>query len=221
MMMNAIIQLYKELLAKHGPQGWWPLLELHTKKGNARGVNPTKTGSIQGYHPNDYSYPKTRKQQFEICVGAILTQNTNWPNVEKALINLQKKKLLNAKRILNVDENLLKLCIRPAGYYNQKAKKLKIFSQFFIMQKNKIPSRNQLLTLWGVGPETADSILLCVYKQPEFVVDMYTKRLLLKRKIIDETATYDDIKQLIEKNLPKKFALYQEFHALLVEEGKH
>jgi len=199
--MDRIRRLYDELYTKYGPQGWWP---------------------VSGrYHPDDYSYPKTKKQRFEICIGAILTQNTNWPNVEKALINLQKNKLFDAKKILDADEDLLKACIRSAGYYNQKAKKLGIFSQFFIAQNKKIPLRDQLLALWGIGPETADSILLYAYMQPEFVVDAYTKRILLKRKLINENATYDEIKKLFEKNLPKKFELYQEFHALIVEEGKH
>ncbi len=216
--MNRIQKLYDRLLAKHGPQGWWPLLELHRRKS---GVNPTKTGSINGYHPGDYSYPKTHAQRFEICTGAILTQNTAWPNVEKALINLKRHNILDAKKLLDADENLVEECIRPAGYYNQKTRKLRVFARFYLAQKEKIPTRNELLALWGIGPETADSILLYAYKQPAFVVDTYTKRIFSREKLIPASASYDAVKKLCERSLPQNAEMYQEFHALLVEEGKH
>ena len=103
--MNKVQQIYKELLEKYNYQGWWP---------------------IDGkYHPEDYSYPKTGKQQFEICIGTILTQNTAWTNVEKALYNLRKLKALEPKKILKTDENKLKNAIKPSGYFNQKAHKCK------------------------------------------------------------------------------------------------
>lgn len=204
-------RIYRKLLKEYGPQGWWPLLDV-------KGTNPTKTGSIKGYHPGDYSYPRTRHEQFEICVGAILTQNTSWPNVEKALLNLNSGFLLNPKKVIESDINHLSDAIRPAGYFNQKAKKLKIFSEFY--QKNKRPTRTDLLNVWGIGPETADSILLFAYKVPSFVVDAYTKRILINQKIIEETATYDEIKALFEKSIEKDYMIYQEFHALLVEHAK-
>jgi endonuclease-3 related protein len=218
MSTNRIKRIYLELLRRHGSQGWWPLLELHGKRYS---VNPTKSGSINGYHPNDYSYPKNDAQRFEICVGAILTQNTAWPNVEKALVNLNNNRLLNPKGILGCDESLLKECIRPAGYYNQKARKLKLFAGFFAGLKGSVPTRNELLFLWGIGPETADSILLYAYNQPVFVVDAYTRKLLISKDIINGTESYDDIRSLLEKGLPKDINLYQEFHALIVEEGKN
>jgi endonuclease-3 related protein len=215
-MMSKILSLYNSLYEMYGPQGWWPLLELHGKKG----CNPTKSGSIKGYHPDDYSYPKNKRQQFEICIGAILAQNTSWPNVEKALINLKDKRLLDAEKIISASDKMLSDAIRPAGYFNQKTKKLKIFSKFYKSLKGKTPSRGDLLNCWGVGPETADSILLYVYKQPEFVVDTYTKRILREMKIITSRHSYDDIKSLFEDDLSKDYKLFQEFHALIVEHAK-
>lgn len=212
--MNKIEKLYHGLLKLYGPQGWWPLLD-HC------GTNPTKTGSISGYHPGDYSYPKNKHQQFEICVGAILTQNTNWINVEKALLNLKQHNILNPTKLTTKNQEAIKTAIRPSGYFNQKTKKLIIFAHFFRnLPSKKIPTRNQLLELWGVGPETADSILLYAFKQPEFVIDAYTKRILLKENLIQEKATYDQIKQLFQKNLKPDYTLFQEYHALLVEHAK-
>lgn len=186
------MQSYKELLKKYGQQGWWP---------------------IQGkYHLGDFSYPKNDKQRFEICLGAILTQNTAWKNVEKALKNL---KGITPKRLIAMKDDDLKTAIRPAGYYNQKAKKLKIFVEFFIDLNGKTPSREDLLSLWGIGPETADSILLYAYNIPTFVVDTYTKRLF---KL--ENRSYEEVKKLFESKLSSDHKLFQEFHALIVEHAK-
>ena len=110
--MNKLMELYQKLYALYGPQGWWPLLTV-------KGTNPTKTGAIQGYHPGDYSYPQDEQQRFEICVGAILTQNTSWTNVEKALFNLQKRQALTPKGISRLSVPKLKEIIKVAGYYNQ------------------------------------------------------------------------------------------------------
>ena len=110
--MNKIYSIYKTLFKLHGPQGWWPT-------------------SLKGYHPLDYSYPRNISDTFEICIGAILTQNTAWSNVEKALKNLQTNKLLNANAIINSDIEKLKLDIKPSGYYNQKAKKTHNFFKIF------------------------------------------------------------------------------------------
>jgi endonuclease III related protein len=199
------------LLSSFGKQGWWPLIEY-------KGTNPTKTGSINGYHPGKYDLPVVESQKFEICIGAILAQNTSWLNAEKAIVNLKKNKLLDAKCILNTNIKSLASAIRPAGYYNQKAKKLKIFSKFFIELNGKVPSRMELLELWGIGKETADSILLYSYKQPVFVVDSYTKRIF--ERLGYREAEYDELQQLIENNLPKDYKIYNEFHALLVELAK-
>lgn len=206
-------KIYDKLLKSYGPQGWWPLLEV---KGN----NPTKTGSVNGYHPGDYSYPRNDSERFEICLGAILTQNTAWPNVERALINLKKLNAINPKKILTIPEEKLKKAIKPAGYFNQKAKKLKIFSESYISLNGRTPTREELLHLWGVGPETADSILLYAYHQPIFVVDAYTRRIFSRLGLIKEKASYDEIQALFHKELKKNYELYNEFHALIVEHAK-
>jgi endonuclease-3 related protein len=196
-----MLELYYDLLDKYGYQGWWP---------------------INGhYHPQDYSYPHTPKQQFEIAIGAILTQNTNWNNVEKALTGLRDRKLLAPKKILAATKQEVKEAIRPAGYFNQKYKKLVIFSQFFLKQTDT-PSREQLLQLWGVGPETADSILLYAYNFPTFVVDTYTKRVLFNHNLIsDLNIDYHQLQAQITKEIPQERELYQEFHALLVVAAKN
>jgi len=207
--------LYKILLEKYGHQGWWPLLELHEK-----GINPTKSGSIRGYHPKDYSYPKTKDQQFEIILGTILTQNTSWIQVEKVLINLKQLNSLSPDSILNLDKEKLKQAIKPAGYFNQKSERIILLAKWF-KELNHTPDRTELLSLKGVGPETADSILLYAFKIPSFVVDTYTKRILTNLEIINEKEKYEKIQKLFHEFLPKDFKIYQEFHALLVEHAKH
>ncbi|MBN2881311.1 endonuclease III domain-containing protein [Candidatus Woesearchaeota archaeon] len=210
--MNQVKQIYKVLLKKYGPQGWWPLLDV-------KGTNPTKTGSIQGYHPNDYSYPKTKLQQWEIIVGALLTQNTSWPQVEKSLINLKKQNLLNYK-ITNNDLEKIKECIKPSGYFNQKSERLISLAQWYQELKHT-PTRDELLSQKGIGPETADSILLYAFKELQFVIDSYTKRIMKNLELIPNDAKYDEVKNLFESNFEKDFKLFQEYHALLVEHAKN
>jgi endonuclease-3 related protein len=200
---------YKKLYNLYGPQGWWPLLDV-------KGTNPTKTGGVKGYHPGDYIYPKNESQKFEICVGAILTQNTAWTNVEKALLNLKMCKALSANTIISLQDEELGELIRPAGYYNQKARRLKIFAEFYAKLKGS-PDREQLLALWGIGKETADSILLYAYKEPIFVVDTYTRRVFN----YDKSADYDEIRKSFEQSLTRDYRIYQEYHALIVEHAKH
>nr|WP_156769209.1 endonuclease III domain-containing protein [Methanococcus vannielii] len=212
-MKTLIFEIYKHLYAKYGPQGWWPILSVNS-------INLTKTGSVTRYHPNDYSYPKTRNQCFEICICAILTQNTVYTSVEKSIQNINELMEITPENMLNLDINLLKRAIKPSGYYNQKSEYLKIFSEFFIDCK-LTPTRNELLSIKGIGPETADSMLLYGFKIPNFVVDAYTKRILLNLKLINENAKYNDIKELFENSLPKSLEIYQEYHALLVEHGKN
>ncbi|MBF0442518.1 MAG: endonuclease III domain-containing protein [Oligoflexales bacterium] len=212
--MIDLLEYYKSLYGKYGPQGWWPLQDVD-------GVNPTKTGSLRGYHPGDYSYPKTQNERFEICVGAILTQNTNWVNVEKALFNLKSQRLMEPSKIVDSDMDTLAGIIMPSGYYNQKAKKLKVLSSFYLELKGRTPRREELLSLWGVGPETADSILLYGYGTATFVVDAYTRRIFSSHNLFSMKASYDEIKSIFEKNLPNDVELYQEFHALIVEHAKH
>ncbi|AKB18518.1 MULTISPECIES: endonuclease III domain-containing protein [unclassified Methanosarcina] len=211
-----IRKIYGFLFGSYGPQGWWPLTELQ----DSSGTNPTKTGSIRGYHPGDYTYPHTESQQFEIICGALLTQNTSWQQVERALINLRQMDSLSPEALLSLDSETLKEAIKPAGYYNQKAMRLKILAEWFLNLKSRMPKRKELLSIKGVGPETADSILLYAFKQPSFVVDAYTRRVLSNLGLAEEKAKYSEIKSLFEENLPEDLAIYQEYHALLVEHAK-
>jgi len=211
--MNRIFSIYRILLKRYGKQGWWPLI-------SHKGCNPTKTGCISGYHPGDYSFPKTDSEIFEICIGAILTQNTGWPNVEKALINLKKRRALEPEHLKRLSDGKLRELIKPAGYYNQKSKKIKLFTAFFISLNGRTPLREELLGIWGIGPETADSILLYAYKVPTFVIDAYTQRFFLKLGLIDRKMDSDDIKQVFETNLEKDLIVFQEYHALIVEHAK-
>ena len=206
-------KIYNRLLKEYDSQGWWPILDY-------RGTNPTKTGSISGYHPNDYSFPKNQEQKFEIICGALLTQNTSWQNVERALINLKQKDPLSPEKIVNVNEEELKQAIRPTGYFNQKGERLKLLAKFFIEKRGKTPTRDELLNLKGVGPETADSILLYAYSVPVFVVDSYTKRIFTNLGLIKGGMGYEDIRKFFEENFEGDFKLYQEFHALIVEHAK-
>jgi len=211
--MNMIKKIYDKLLKDYGPQGWWPLVE-HP------GSNPTKSGAIEGYHPGDYSLPTTDTQRFEICLGAILTQNTSWVTVEKSILNLYRINSLSISGIKKLSDGKLREMIKPAGYYNQKARYIKEFIVFFEKLDGKVPSREELLSVTGIGPETADSMLLYAFKQPHFVVDAYTKRIFIKIGLIDKKANYDEIKKLFEDNLDKDYKVYQEYHALIVEHAK-
>jgi endonuclease III related protein len=215
-MVNRLMDIYDSFLKMYGPQGWWPLLELN----NNTSINITKSGSLNGYHPKDYSYPKTDNQRLEVCIGAILTQNTTWLQVEKALTNLKRINALTIKGIKRLSDGKLKELIKCAGYYNQKARKIKLFVDFFFDLNGRTPKREELLNVWGIGEETADSILLYAYRQLEFVIDAYTRRILTNLGLIDEKASYHEIKELFEKNLPKDLIIYQEYHALLVEHAK-
>lgn len=213
--MTKLLKIYNSFYDLYGPQGWWPLLGC--KNQNRKPDDPEND---RGYHPGDYSFPKNNRQRFEICIGAVLTQNTAWLNVEKTLLNLQRYKLLNAKAVKEADIEIIKDNIRPAGYYNQKSVYLKELADFFNSQKGGIPLRTDLLRVKGIGPETADSILLYAYNQPEFVVDNYTKRIFSDLGFFDSTANYDKIKELFIRKLPEDIVIYQEFHALIVMHAK-
>ena len=159
-------------------------------------------------------WPCRTGRQFEIIVGAILTQNTNWKNVDKALVNLIKNKMLSKNKIKEIPVSRLSALIRPAGYYNQKAKKLKEFVSY----NGKI-TRESLLSIWGIGYETADSIMLYAYNRHYFVVDAYTKRIFTRLGLI-RTQDYEYVRNYFESNLPKNIKIYKEFHALIVELAK-
>jgi endonuclease-3 related protein len=211
--MPPLRHFYERLLQRYGPQGWWPLA-------THAGVNPTKTGAIRGYHPGDYSFPHTEAERFEIACGAILTQNTAWPNAEKALLNLHALGALTPDALPRLPQAELLAAVRPAGYYNAKASKLLEFCRFFSGLDGSTPSREALLAVWGVGPETADSIRLYAYGEPEMIVDAYTRRFLFAAGLVAESATYDAVKAACVAGLPRRVKVYQEFHALLVEHGK-
>ena len=170
------------------------------------------------------------KTNFEIIIGAILTQNTAWSNVEKVIRNLRRAKLLNPASLRNVKKKKLAYLIRPSGYYNIKSERLKNFVNFLFKKYNgslkrmfsqdMAGLRSELLRISGIGKETADSILLYAGKRPVFVVDAYTKRVLSRHNIVSESSDYDGIQQLFMQNLPSDSRLFNEYHALLVKLAK-
>lgn len=194
-MSAPLYSIYQKLYSCFGPQHWWPA-----------------------------------DTKFEVIVGAILTQSTNWSNVEKAINSLKEYKLLEPHGLYRLPHKKLAALIKSAGYYNIKAKRLKEFLKFLLkfykgdlklMSLKAAPLlRRQLLSVKGVGPETADSILLYALNKPVFVVDAYTKRILSRHRLIREDACYDTIQNLFVENLKTDVKLFNEFHALLVKLGK-
>jgi endonuclease III related protein len=184
---DPIVVYYKALLARYGPQNWWPA-----------------------------------QSRFEVIVGAYLTQNTNWTNVEKAMANLRRARALSLNAVRELPLQRLEELIRPSGYFRQKAKKLKTFIAFLdqkyfgsldrMFSQPTAQLRAELLELNGVGPETADSILLYAGNHPVFVVDAYTRRILERHGIITGKTSYEEIRQLIEGALSQA-----EADALLVQ----
>ncbi len=170
------------------------------------------------------------KTQFEVIVGAILTQNTAWTNVESALKNLRRERLLSPRAMERVSQARLARLIRSSGYFRQKAKKLKAFLRFLrakydgrLERMFRTPAaslRSELLGVHGIGRETADSILLYAGNRPVFVVDAYTRRILSRHQLVPEHADYESLRSLFEISLGPDAALYNEFHALLVHAGK-
>lgn len=168
---------------------------------------------------------------FEVIAGAILTQNTAWRNVESVIVKLKSEGHLYPGGILTIDEKTLADLIRPAGYYNIKTRRLKSFIRFLYEEYNGDLDcmfaedlwrlREKLLTVKGIGEETADSILLYAGNKPVFVIDAYTKRILLRHNIISADATYTEIQNLFMNNLPQSVPLYNQYHALLVNTGKY
>jgi endonuclease III related protein len=173
---------------------------------------------------------------FEICIGAILTQNTNWQNVHRAIQNLKSANALDPHKILTLPESELAELIKPSGYFNIKAKKLKHFCEFLLLnfgfengeiveKPEKISTselRRKLLAVWGIGDETADDILLYAFDRNEiFVVDAYTIRIMSRHNLIYPKASYDDCVRLFTENLHPIYGLFNEYHALLVKVGKN
>jgi len=192
---KALLQIYQKMFEALGPRQWWP------------GETP-----------------------FEVVIGAILTQNTNWPNVEKAIKNLKIAGKLSPEGIYELSVTELAKLIRPSGFFNVKAKRVKAFihwlfsryegnlSKMFAQDLQSL--RSELLSVKGIGPETADSILLYAGNMPTFVVDAYTHRIFSRHELIPEESTYDEMKSFFEENLPKDVQLFNEYHALLVNIGK-
>ena len=209
--MNRILGIYNILLENFGSQNWWPVT-------NENSVKPT-------YEKRDRL---TERQKFEICVGAILTQNISWKNVEVAIINLNKENLIDIRKIKKIDKKKLANLIKSSGYYNQKAIKLKIFAKYLaenykgnlkeFLKKSIEKLREELLAIKGVGKETADSIILYAAEKPIFVIDAYTKRIFNRLGYKEEN--YEELQNLFMENLEKDANLFNEYHALIVELGK-
>lgn len=189
-----LLDIYGRLLDHYGPQGWWPA-----------------------------------ETPFEMIVGAILTQAVSWANVERALSNLKAEGVLNPEGLRRIPEERLAELIHPAAYYNVKARKLKAFTEFLyrrydgelqrLLSLELLPLRQELLSIYGIGPETADSIILYAAGKPIFVVDAYTCR-IVKRLKLGVGSDYRAAQALFMDNLPHDIQLFQEYHALLVRLGK-
>ncbi|MEE9602232.1 MAG: endonuclease III domain-containing protein [Thermoguttaceae bacterium] len=194
-MATILDEVYGRLLEAFGPQQWWP------------GDSP-----------------------FEVMVGAVLTQNTNWKNVERAINNLREADLLDPRALYDVPPEELEELIRPAGYFRLKTQRLRSLLQLLVerydgsLEKmfavDLTTLRHELLGVHGIGPETADSILLYAAEMPSFVVDTYTHRILSRHGWIGFDADYHAIRDYMQSSLPEDVALYNEYHALLVRLGK-
>ena len=194
-MKRLLMKIYRRLYRACGPRNWWP------------GETP-----------------------FEVMVGAILTQNTSWRNVEKAIQKLKGKGVLNSEGIHRLKKSQLAPLIKSSGYFRIKADRLKSFVNFLFEEydgdlkkmgrKRLIELREKLLGVKGIGPETADSILLYGLKKPIFVIDAYTRRILSRHGMITEKASYEEVQRLFMDHLRLDEKLFNEYHALLVHLGK-
>jgi endonuclease-3 related protein len=187
-------ELYQLLIELYGPQNWWPVDSQYHR--------------LNGTDPRD-----------EIIIGAVLTQNTSWKNVEKALYNLKNLGKLSLDFLRKVDVKHLAQLIEPSGFYNQKAERLKLIAEFFNpTEKVEKVSREELLSLKGIGKETADAILLYAGNRLTFVIDKYTARFM--ERFAGVKGRYEELKSLFESSLPMELEVYREFHALLDEHAK-
>lgn len=195
MIKQDLQRIYKKLYRHFGPQHWWPA-----------------------------------RTRIEVIIGTVLTQNTAWTNVEKAIRNLRRHKLLSLKRLRALNTQQLAYIIKPAGYFNIKAKRLKNVLDFFYRQYQgniqnarrvkAVLLREQLLSVNGIGPETADSILLYALDMPSFVIDAYTKRVFSRLGLLSVNTSYESAQARFMNNLPSSRKLFNEFHALIVKAGK-
>lgn len=191
-----LLAYYQAMLDALGPSGWWPA-----------------------------------KTRFEIMLGAVLTQNTSWVGVQKALDNLEAKGVLSPEALWNLPEDTLAEYIRSARFFKLKARRVRNLLAYLkqacdfdlevLAQRDTATLREELLGVQGIGPETADSILLYTLGHPSFMVDAYTKRILCRHGLIPEDAQYDEIREYFMDVLEPETAFYNEFHALLVRVGQH
>jgi endonuclease-3 related protein len=191
-----LVSYYDALFGAYGPQHWWP-----------------------------------GRTRFEVIVGAILTQSTSWSNVELAIAALRRERLLSPAALERVSLARLSALIRSSGYFRQKARKLKAFVHFLrkhyhgsldeLFATPTAGLREQLLAVRGIGPETADSILLYAGSHPTFVVDSYTRRILERHNLAHGKQSYNEIQNIFQQNLPPSPSLFNEYHALIVHTGKH
>ncbi len=193
---SLVYSIYLYLIKSLGPQGWWPA-----------------------------------KTPLEMVIGAILTQNTAWTNVEKAIRNLKRKRWINAAVLHKRSHSELAQTIRPSGYFNIKSVRLKNFVQILMDQfKGRIERmfalslpelRDLLLSIWGIGAETADSIILYGARKKIFVVDAYTRRIFSRHGFFPEEHSYEEVQNFFHQSLPKKLKIFNEYHALIVNIGKN
>ncbi len=214
-----IYRLFKILLRNYGPQGWWPLRSRRIFA--CSDISDTIGFNSGGYHPGS-SYSPAEDEIFEIAAGAVLTQNTNWKNAAAALDNLLSAGMLSIEKIIKTTSEVLASKIQPSGYFNQKAIKLKAVAGLLDSKNGDTPERDELLSVWGIGPETADSILLYAYGIPVFVIDAYTRRIISRFTGMSEveSAGYEDFRSAMEECLPENLCCRQEMHALLVVHAK-
>jgi endonuclease-3 related protein len=209
-----IASAYRILMEAYGPQGWWPWLRHAGRPGF----------DARGYHPGLPGPPPGAKDRLTVCLGAILTQNAAWTNAEKALGALLGEGLDSLNSILSAPPSSIAAAIRPSGYFKQKTKKIIDFCRAAKvgrwLGRSHPPGREDLLAVWGIGPETADSILLYAFGRPVFVVDAYTRRLFARLGLMGQDASYDDIQEACLRALPLDAALFNEYHALIVDCGK-
>ena len=192
---SILSSIYAALRAEFGPRNWWPA-----------------------------------DTPFEVMVGAVLTQNTNWGNVERAIGNLKRAGMLGPAALAAAGADELQALIRPAGYYRQKAARLKRLVEWLMSAAGGEVSglrgrsteelREQLLSLSGIGPETADSILLYALDRMTFVVDAYTKRALVRHQMVGPECSYYELQEFVCDGLPQDLELYRDYHAQFVELGK-
>ena len=188
-----LLDLYRRLYKNYGPQGWWPA-----------------------------------KTPFEVMVGAVLTQNTAWTNVERAITNLRRAGCLSAKSILAAEPDELAALIKPSGYFNIKERRLRSLCQWFrdrgglarLRRYSTSALRDDLLAVHGIGPETADDILLYAFHRPVFVIDTYTRRLFSRLDLINGDERYEALRLGIEAVLDPDAPLFNEYHALIVRHAK-